>query len=90
MGIPYLTKYLHPFSVSEDLAGQSIVIDGPGLAYHIWHLCLASQSHFQNPIEAAPSYKLLGEVVVKWLDDLTSTNVYLYELQVILENKLTS
>jgi hypothetical protein len=82
MGIPHLIPNLRPFANSANLAGESIVIDGPGLAYHIWNLCLASQPRFRNPFEATPAYKSLGDAVVKWLDELESMNVYLYDLQV--------
>jgi hypothetical protein len=80
MGIPHLITYLRPFAASADLDGESVVIDGPGLAYHVWHLCLASQTLFRNPFEATPSYKSLGDAVIRWLDELESMNVRLYEM----------
>jgi hypothetical protein len=78
MGIPHLITYLRPYATSVDLTGHSIVIDGPGLAYHVWHICLSSQPQYRNPFEAAPPYRLLGETAIKWLDELQAHNVSLY------------
>jgi hypothetical protein len=78
MGIPHLITYLRPFATSVDLAGHSAVIDGPGLAYHVWHICLSSKPQARNPFEATPSYKLLGETVIRWLDELQAHDVCLY------------
>ena len=77
MGIPHLITYLRPFAIPVDLAGHSVVIDGPGLAYHVWHICLSSKA--RNPFEATPSYRVLGEMVIRWLDELQVHDVYLYE-----------
>ena len=77
MGIPHLITYLRPFAANVNLTGQNVVIDGPALAYHIWHICLAAQSHSQNPFEATPSYKLIEETLIRWLDELQKYNVSL-------------
>ena len=78
MGIPHLITYLRPYADIVNLAGHSIVIDGPGLAYHVWHICLSTQPQFLNPFEATPPYKLLGETVIRWLDELQAHGVTLY------------
>lgn len=75
MGIPHLITHLRPFASTKDLEGQSVVIDGPGLAYHVWHICLASNPRARNPFEAAPSYKVIGDTVLQWLDELRNSNV---------------
>jgi hypothetical protein len=78
MGIPHLITYLRPFATSVDLAGHGAVIDGPGLAYHVWHICLSSKPQARNPFEAGPSYRLLGETVIRWLDELEAHDIRLY------------
>jgi hypothetical protein len=70
MGIPHLITYLRPFATRESLKDKEIVIDGPGLAYHIYHLCQSTRVSAGNYFEAAPSYKELGETVLEWLDGL--------------------
>lgn len=77
MGIPHLAANLRPFATPVDLAGHSAVIDGPGLAYHIWYVCLASNGEARNPFEAMPSYRFLGETVIRWLDAVQAHNVCL-------------
>ena len=90
MGIPHLITYLRPFGISADLAGLGIVIDGPGLAYHVWHICLASKSRFRNPFEATPSYELIEETVIKWLDELQKNDVSLYVLYQVFTHSYTT
>jgi hypothetical protein len=76
MGIPHLITYLRPFATLENLAGQSIVIDGPAFAYHVWHICLLRQSSaWRNPFEAQPSYKDVADTALGWLDELRRYNV---------------
>ncbi|PQE29346.1 hypothetical protein CJF32_00010919 [Rutstroemia sp. NJR-2017a WRK4] len=70
MGIPHLITYLRPFATRESLKDKEIVIDGPGLAYHIYHLCQSTRVSAGNYFEAVPSYKELGETVLEWLDGL--------------------
>jgi hypothetical protein len=77
MGIPHLITNLRPFATSVDLAGHSAVIDGPGLAYHVWYMCLSCKGEARNPFDTTPSYRLLGETVIRWLDDLQAQNVFL-------------
>ncbi len=70
MGVAHLTTHLRPYGVVNDLAGQDVVIDGPGLTYHAYHICCTSQPYARNPFEAIPSYHLIGETVINWLDEL--------------------
>ncbi|KAK6603861.1 hypothetical protein ACHAO1_007019 [Botrytis cinerea] len=70
MGIPHLTTFLRPYATLDSLKGKDIVIDGPGLAYHIYHICLGTKKSAGNYFEANPSYKELGETVLAWLDGL--------------------
>ncbi|KAI5457200.1 XPG domain containing-domain-containing protein [Mariannaea sp. PMI_226] len=68
MGIPHLISTLEPFAVHGLLENQSVVIDGPALAYHVLHVCN------RNGV-ALPSYQLLGDVAVAWLDELSCRRV---------------
>ncbi|KAJ8060732.1 hypothetical protein OCU04_011036 [Sclerotinia nivalis] len=70
MGIPHLITFLRPYATLSSLKGKDIVIDGPGLAYHIYHICLSTKKSAGNYFEASPSYKELGETVLAWLDGL--------------------
>lgn len=89
MGIPRLRQLLEPYTKRIELEDQRVVIDGPGLAYHIFSLCQArapSGSLFDQP-----SYTLLGETAVTWLDDLTGSGavLYIYVLP-LLASRLTN
>ncbi|TGO55681.1 hypothetical protein BCON_0088g00120 [Botryotinia convoluta] len=70
MGIPHLITFLRPYATLDSLKGKDIVIDGPGLAYHIYHICLGTKKSAGNYFEANPSYKELGDTVLAWLDGL--------------------
>ncbi|KAI4196975.1 MAG: hypothetical protein LQ348_002215 [Seirophora lacunosa] len=88
MGIPRLTGQLEPYSVplilgyqtvnfSKDLADSSssltlIIIDGPGLAYHIYHRLLAHRSACLKGLDAIPSYGEIGRAFIAYLDTLNS------------------
>lgn len=73
MGVPGLKRHLQPFATYVDLDKRRVIIDGPALAYHILYLCLAKASR-NSPLEL-PSYRLLGETVVAWLDQLEACGV---------------
>jgi hypothetical protein len=72
MGIPHLITHLRPYASTIDVKGEAVVIDGPGFAYHIFHICLGFQPNARNPFEAAPSYQVIGETAIKWLEELES------------------
>jgi hypothetical protein len=78
MGVPHLITHLRPFATSIDLTNQSAVIDGPALAYHVWYICLSLKPEARSPFEASPSYRLLGETAIGWLDNIQFHNVRLY------------
>ncbi|EGX95779.1 hypothetical protein CCM_00433 [Cordyceps militaris CM01] len=63
MGIPHLISTLEPYAQHVALERVNVVVDGPGLAHHILHVCRL------NGVEH-PSYRLLGETAVDWLDQL--------------------
>lgn len=66
MGIPRLRQLLEPFSEQVDLKNRDIVIDGPALVYHILYQC---QRHATSLFDL-PTYDLLGQTAVRWLDEL--------------------
>jgi len=74
MGIPHLITFLQPYAESESLVGGA-VIDGPGLAYHIFYLCLNSRASVRYPFETALSYEELGDACLEWLDGLRESGV---------------
>jgi hypothetical protein len=68
MGIPHLITTLERYASHEILQRQTIVIDGPALAYHILHLCRIQGA-------SQPSYSLLSKFVIDWLDRLKDQQV---------------
>ncbi|KAF9881605.1 DNA replication initiation factor cdc45 [Colletotrichum karsti] len=68
MGIPHLINHLAPYGVLAPLDGDRVVIDGPALAYHVYHLCTRSST-------GLPSYQLLGDTTIAWLDKLMNHNI---------------
>ncbi|KAJ4257471.1 hypothetical protein NW762_008595 [Fusarium torreyae] len=63
MGIPRLISTLERYVVHGTLNDEHVVIDGPALAYHILYIC----NRHGIP---QPSYKILGETALAWLDEL--------------------
>jgi len=68
MGIRNLINILQPYGVDTALDGKSVVIDGPSLAHHIWHLQCRSRT-------GVPSYASLTETALAWLDVLSEHKV---------------
>ncbi|CAF3513846.1 unnamed protein product [Fusarium graminearum] len=68
MGIPRLISTLEPYVVHGILDNESIVIDGPALAYHVLYIC----NRHGIP---QPSYNVLGETTIAWLDALVERGV---------------
>lgn len=69
MGIPNLTSTLLPFAKYKVLqSGDTVVIDGPALAYHILNIC-------NRDDQAHPSYDILGETTIRWLDEFTDRGI---------------
>jgi hypothetical protein len=64
-------KLLRPYAEQQNLEGTHVVIDGPGLAYHILHKCAS----YSNSLFSQPSPKLLGEATISWLDELQNRQV---------------
>lgn len=68
MGIPHLITTLERYASDKTLQSQTVVIDGPALAYHVLHICRIQGA-------SQPSYRLLGRVVIDWLDRLKDQQV---------------
>ena len=77
MGIPRLITYLEPYATSAELRGCRVIVDGPGLAYHIFYRLVASKSSADNAILHAPSYRELGESAICFLDELQRCGVFM-------------
>jgi hypothetical protein len=75
MGIPGLTRALRPYLTTTTLSGESVVIDGPALAYTMLHYC-----NFQQPLQDAIlgrlSYASIGQYTIQWLDKLRDNNIH--------------
>lgn len=75
MGIPRFTARLRHRAEREPLSmaceDQIAIIDGPSLAYYIYHMVCApsTRSHGGFPKQ---SYAAYGKQAVTWLDDLQS------------------
>ncbi len=73
MGIPRLTSYLRPYAELCQLDGSQVVIDGPALAFHIIHLCRLALG--TDGPSSEPTYALLGQTAVDWLDLLQAHGI---------------
>lgn len=70
MGVPRLAAVLEPFAHTKSLDNESLVIDGPGLAYHMHQLSRRKINY--------PSYEALGKTAIEWLDSLIERHVTVY------------
>ncbi|KJZ79435.1 hypothetical protein HIM_00904 [Hirsutella minnesotensis 3608] len=68
MGIPHLTATLQPYADHRVVQDEAVVIDGPALAYHVLHICRVNG-------RIHPSYRLVGQSTVAWLDELAKRRV---------------
>jgi len=79
MGIPGLKRLLEPYATprSSKIEPCQAAIDGPALAYHILGLCLRKTLK-SSPFEQ-PSYELLGQTAVAWLDEVETYGIHVYK-----------
>ncbi|RCI09000.1 hypothetical protein L249_4946 [Ophiocordyceps polyrhachis-furcata BCC 54312] len=68
MGIRNLTKNIQPLGQHYALQDETVVIDGPALAFHILHLCRINCA-------AEPSDRLIAQSTLKWLNELAHERV---------------
>lgn len=67
MGIPRLIRRLEPYATTINLNEnvKNLIIDGPGLVYHIYYRLLKTKDPSLNAIDATPSYsELLAGIIV--------------------------
>ena len=96
MGIPRFVGHLQQYSVNATLGHKStqsdgnndrdnayptkIIIDGPGLAYHIYYR-LAHISNALSAFEAIPSYGQIGQAVIAFLSELEAYQVQMFGIR---------
>ncbi|KAH7035623.1 XPG domain containing-domain-containing protein [Microdochium trichocladiopsis] len=74
MGIRGLTEAIRPYGTPDVLDHSSVVIDGPALVYKILSGCLVLSPRDQTSF-CQPSYALLGQLTIGWLDKLKAHDV---------------
>lgn len=90
MGIPRLMSHLQPYAVPTVLGCkeencrehptlQNIIIDGPSLAFYIYHRILSHRTDSRNPIDIIPSYNEIGQTTLNFLDELRCHGMVMYE-----------
>lgn len=88
MGIPHLAQLLQPYAVptvvgcktpgcerhrlGQGTPERQIIIDGPGLAYHVYNKILAYKPRTLNAVDAIPTYSEIGNAAISFLDELAS------------------
>lgn len=87
MGIPHLTRRLSPYAETVWLGKSnndtkkeakiisSVVIDGPGLVYHVYYCLLCRMEQHLNPISAQPSNNEVSIGVMMFLLHLRNLGV---------------
>ena len=93
MGIPHLSQFLEPFAVNRLLGCKTsgceehrhkfdnprhLVIDGPGLAYHIYYKIQGHKDGSLNAIDALPTYTEIGHVFLAFLRELEEYGLTMY------------
>jgi hypothetical protein len=77
MGIPQLKRHLEPYAERAAIEPGDVVLDGPALAYHVLSLCSRS-TRKTSPFEQ-PSYHLLGETAIAWLERIEACGLSVYD-----------
>ena len=93
MGISHLLPFLEPFAVNRLLGCKSsgceehrykfdnprcLVIDGPGLAYHVYYKIQGHKDGSLNAIDALPTYTEIGDVFLAYLRELEEYGLTMY------------
>lgn len=95
MGIPHLTRLLQPHAIptvvgcktpqckkhrfQRGASLQQIIIDGPGLAYHVYQKILDQKPRTINALDAMPTYSELGYATIALLNELESYGLKVYD-----------
>lgn len=82
MGIPHLTALLRPYASTSlwanEAPGINLIVDGPSLAYYIYHRRLSKNLETKGNFEAIPSYDDVSVDVVAWLEALEGFGFAVY------------
>ncbi|KAI1437942.1 hypothetical protein GGR50DRAFT_568957 [Xylaria sp. CBS 124048] len=74
MGIPRFAPAALKYGILTPIAGETVVIDGPGLVHQIFQGVL-SRRPVNSGFVCPPSYSILGRMVIGWLEELQRNNV---------------
>lgn len=87
MGIPRLTSHVQPYLTPTILGcsdhdcplhnphSRPLVIDGPALVYAVYYRLLACKPERLNALDAQPSYREIGDAVVRFLEEVERCGV---------------
>lgn len=94
MGIPHLITHLRPYATSMTIddhpslsfsvnttPNRRVIIDGPGLAYHVYCTYLAEPRSVAHPLTIASLHEQIGPAVIAWLDQLERCGIKMYGLK---------
>ncbi|KAI1090701.1 XPG domain containing-domain-containing protein [Rostrohypoxylon terebratum] len=74
MGLYGFASGLERLGTYSSLSGDSVVIDGPGLAHRISEYCMRRRPPLCG-FATFPSYSIIGSTVIDWLNRLKTRNV---------------
>ena len=66
--------------LSTNQGPERLIIDGPGLAYHVYYKALARRIHCRNALDAIPSYEEVTAIAIEWLETIQK---YTFKLDAI-------
>lgn len=94
MGIPRLIGHLQPYAITSALGNESVdssedviqsstslspmIIDGPGLVYHLFHRLFGRNATLLKGHDTIPSYTEIGEAFIAFLDLLEAHRCHMY------------
>lgn len=64
----------------NDTKEDLLIIDGPALAYHIYHRCVAAHSHAKNAFDAFPSYDEISQTLLAWLEHIEKFDLQVHKI----------
>lgn len=79
MGIRGLAACLRHYATYGLLDGSSVVIDGPSMAYFVFNRWREKSPGVHSVLDL-PSYTVLGDLAISWLDELRNHNVSISKL----------
>jgi len=77
-----LTALLRPYAEPTEWRTNSIdvglLLDGPSLAYFIFHKCFSKDLKTKTSFDAIPSYEAIAFETISWLDALRDLGFIVY------------